>query len=821
MTKRTDIDLYQQSGSSTSITSTPEDAWRQNLRGDTTLSGPRLDSWWTGKKPIYGECPGVNIDGIIRPLALPHLNRCTRKEVLDYFDNTWTLTEVLFSSLQSEEAFYRAPIHHLRHPLIFYYAHPAVFYINKLRLAGILNAGINPYFEQYFEIGVDEMSWDDLSKNLSAFPSVEELTDYRAKAYKIIRNVIESHAGFAHLPINQHSPLWALFMAFEHEHIHLETSSVLIRELPIDLVAKPDAWPNYFPLSHATNSRPRKQQYPESKFIHLNVGTAHIGKPEQWPSYGWDNEYGKRDIVVKPFEATAYLISNAEYWLFVAAGGYQQEKYWSEEGWKWRSFRHAKHPTFWVPDGPSGSNQFKLRLCFDIVPMQWAWPVNVNYHEAKAYCHWRSIQDKTATPYRIATEAEHHRMRTALADDPIMLLSGHEMQAAKFNLSLAYGSEAPVNFTTPSKDGFYDVFGNVWEWCEDHFAALPGFKIHDLYDDFSTPCFDGQHNIIMGGSFISAGDLASKFARYHFRRHFFQHASFRLVKPLQEENHLQTTCLDAPPPHIGSMPCCTINESAELVNKYDEKALLNQYLLLHYGNAEVTHELEPFPANSTGFPQKCAQWLLETAKMNGITLNRALDLGCAVGGASFELAREIKEVIGIDLSSNFIQAANSLKTDGVITFARSDEGEIKTKLKIMLDKKIDRQHVYFQIADATMLPNHFSQFDAVLVANLLCRLPSPKACLTRMFGAHGLVKVGGLLLITSPYSWLEQFTPKSAWLGGKILNNTAIQSIDGLHATLDGHFKLIAEKNIPLVIREHARKYEYIITHGTMWQRIR
>lgn len=110
----------------------------------------------------------------------------------------------------------------------------------------------------------------------------------------------------------------------------------------------------------------------------------------------------------------------------------------------------------------------------------------------------------------------------------------------------------------PSPTGFYDVHGNAWEWTEDHFAPLPDFEIHYLYDDFSTPCFDGWHNTILGavapspflqvtrgahcprhpasgGSWASAGDLASRYARYHFRRHFFQHMGFRYVVTEAEE----------------------------------------------------------------------------------------------------------------------------------------------------------------------------------------------------------------------------------------------------------------------------------------------
>ena len=39
------------------------------------------------------------------------------------------------------------------------------------------------------------------------------------------------------------------------------------------------------------------------------------------------------------------------------------------------------------------------------------------------------------------------------------------------------------------------------------------------------------HSQIIGGSFISTGQLTSKHARYQFRPHFFQHASFRVVVP--------------------------------------------------------------------------------------------------------------------------------------------------------------------------------------------------------------------------------------------------------------------------------------------------
>ena len=66
---------------------------------------------------------------------------------MDYFDNTWTLTEHLFASLQGEAPFYLQAYHHLRHPLIFSYGHVAALYVNKLRVAGLLSEPVNAHFE--------------------------------------------------------------------------------------------------------------------------------------------------------------------------------------------------------------------------------------------------------------------------------------------------------------------------------------------------------------------------------------------------------------------------------------------------------------------------------------------------------------------------------------------------------------------------------------------------------------------------------------------------------------------------------------------------
>ena len=405
---------------------------------ELNLMGMRETKWYTGKLPSPNLCPGVQLDGKL--ISLPQVSweggKVSREQLQAYFDNTWTLTEVLLGGLQGEEAFMRPPAHELRHPMIFYYGHPAALYVNKLRVAGLLKEPINPYFEVLFETGVDEMSWDDLSKNQMKWPSVSEVHVYRRQVYHAVSDLIKSIPDKDLASLSRESPLWALVMGFEHERIHIETSSVLLAELPIQYVRFPEGLPSYHPSAYESTEVIRDpvvgMHYPDNAMLKVEPQSITLGKPKSVPSFGWDNEYGQRTYDVPAFEASKFKITNGEFLHFVRDGGYANKDLWTEAGWKWRAFRNAKWPYFWVREGPQGLNHFRLRLIFDEVPMQWDWPACVNLHEAAAYAKWMSI--KTGKPHRIATELEHHAIR----NDREKVGSGqsvdHIVQATGLNL---------------------------------------------------------------------------------------------------------------------------------------------------------------------------------------------------------------------------------------------------------------------------------------------------------------------------------------------------------------------------------------------------
>jgi len=249
-----------------------------------------------------------------------------RQEILDYFHATFDIDEKLYESLKFDETYYlRAD--RLRHPLIFYFGHTATFYVNKLIIARVIDQRINPAYESMFAVGVDEMSWDDLDERHYDWPTRQQVKEYRDKVRDLMDGLIRSLP--LTLPITWESPWWGIIMGIEHERIHLETSSVLIRQLPLDQVVQLPFWEICSEAGEA----------PENSLVPVTGGIVTLGKGKDHPLYGWDNEYGSHEAEVAPFKAAKYLVSHREFLEFIDSGGYSERQWWSEEGWSWLEFR--------------------------------------------------------------------------------------------------------------------------------------------------------------------------------------------------------------------------------------------------------------------------------------------------------------------------------------------------------------------------------------------------------------------------------------------------------------------------------------------------
>ncbi|UYM16112.1 5-histidylcysteine sulfoxide synthase [Endozoicomonas euniceicola] len=692
---------------------------------------------------------------------MPLLNTGTpeskRQEILNYFCQTYDVYDRLFEVLDSDEAWYMKAIS-LRHPLIFYYGHTATFFVNKLIAARLIENRIDPDIEAMMAIGVDEMSWDDLDDKNYDWPAVEALQAYRQKVRAMVCEFIRGMP--LEIPVQWDSAAWLILMGIEHERIHLETSSVLIRQLPLSCLNNNGSWP----VCNETGAAP------ENTLVALNGGKLKLGKSYDDPLYGWDNEYGSQEVDVAPFKASEYLVSNGEFLAFLNAGGYDTERWWTDEGWAWATFAKARHPEFWVRK----EDCWHYRTLLEEIDMPWNWPVDTNCHEAQAFCRWKS--EVTGKSIQLPTEAEWYCLRGQIDTDlPYW-------EQAPGNINLEYWSSAcPVD---QFRNGnFCDIIGNVWQWTRTPIDAYEGFRVHPYYDDFSTPTFDSKHNLIKGGCWISTGNYGIKDSRYAFRRHFFQHAGFRYV---------ESTASDQ-----------------ETINPYETDTLVSQYLEFHFGQ-------EYFGVSN--YPKRCAE--LCHRLMGSRPMTRALDLGCSVGRSSFELARWFQHVDGIDFSARFISAAAELQKNGKIRYFTPTEGELGefkvASLKVMGLDTTDVNRILFTQGDACNLKPKYCDYDLVFAGNLIDRLTEPLVFLGNI---HERIRPGGFLVLTSPYTWLEDYTHKDKWLGGIRENGEALDTYSALKRVLSLHFEEVQPPvDIPFVIRETARKYQHTVAHCTVWR---
>jgi 5-histidylcysteine sulfoxide synthase/putative 4-mercaptohistidine N1-methyltranferase len=715
-----------------------------------------------------------------------------RAELLRYFHQTCELYERLFDLIRDESSFYERH-EPLRHPLIFYFAHPAVFYLNKLTAGHYVPRRLDPALEAMMAVGVDEMSWDDLNTAHYDWPSVASVRRYRAAMRELVDDFIRTMP--LELPIVWNSPAWVILMGIEHERIHLETSSVIMRQMPLD------------ELRHGAElsaeerrlwgSCPTRGQPPANDWVPVAAAHARLGKRDDDRTYGWDNEYGVEEVDLPAFRAGRRLVSNAEFLAFVNDGGYRDESWWTDEGRGWLHYTRAEHPKFWMRRGEA----FLQRNLLEEIPLPLDWPVEVNCLEAQAYCEW--LAARSGENVRLPTEAHWQVLRDRVTGDQ------PSWKTAPGNLNLEhFASSCPVDAFPQGE--FCDVVGNVWQWTRTPIMPFKGFEVHPLYDDFSVPTFDGRHNLIKGGSWISTGNEALASARYAFRRHFFQHAGFRTI--IEEPGSEAAT--------VGA-------------RLYETDQLVTQYLEFHYFDAAsggfdaASGKLDASPGAVDGgrrtvlgvanFPRACVEATMPHVPAD--RRERCLDIGCSVGRSAFEFARFFGHVDAIDFSARFIQAGVRLQQGDEVLYEIPTEGELTTPRGITLERlglSDVGGRVTFMQGDACNLKDLFTDYDLVFAGNLIDRLYDPTLFLD---GITTRIRPGGLLVITSPYTWLEEYTQKPRWLGGRREHGEPLFTFDGLARSLAGRFEIVHRQDLPFVIRETARKHQHTVAEMTVWRR--
>jgi len=453
-----------------------------------------------------------------------------RDAVVRWYRRNRERSRALFQLL-TDDAFYSQPIS-LRHPIVFYAGHLPAFSFNTLVKRGLGGAAIDPRLETLFARGIDpspdvEGSAADVSlkpvlgdertagqgkPRADGWPHRDEVEQFAAEADRRVLEALEH--GDVERPGH---PLLdrgdAVFTILEHEAMHQETLLYMWQRLPFSQKRRPA---NYRPVVDGC--------VPPAEWIEVPEGRATLGANRGEIPFGWDNELPSSFADVPRFAIERHNVTNGHFLDFVNDGGYEDERWWTPEDWRWIQQESVRHPLFWERE-PQG---WVWRGMFDRIPLPQSWPVYVSHAEAAAYARWRGR--------RLPTEAEYQRAAFGdLGRERLHPWGDEAPTEAHGVFDFASWDPEPAGTHPPGASawGVEDLVGNGWEWTGTRFGPFPGFRAMASYPEYSADFFDGEHFVMKGASPVTARELIRPTFRNWFRAHYpYVYATFRCANTI-------------------------------------------------------------------------------------------------------------------------------------------------------------------------------------------------------------------------------------------------------------------------------------------------
>ena len=175
--------------------------------------------------------------------------------------------------------------------------------------------------------------------------------------------------------------------------------------------------------------------------------------------------------------------------------------------------------------------------------------------------------------------------------------------------------------------------------------------------------------------------------------------------------------------------------------------------------AEIARPDGPHP----GAARRCLARLLQLAPPPPRHAARVLDLGCAAGRTSFELAAACPDalVLGVDLDPGMLLLAHEASR-GTVSYPRRRIGLAydRRRFAVALD---GAGRVDFWACDALALPFAPGVADLAVALNLLDCVPEPARLLAAIAAS---VRPGGRICLATPYDWSTRATAPEHWIGG-------------------------------------------------------
>jgi iron(II)-dependent oxidoreductase len=308
---------------------------------------------------------------------------------------------------------------------------------------------------------------------------------------------------------------YAYRMVLQHEYQHNETilqTLQLKRGRPYSPAARFEARPRAVPAMTAGRGG----------MVRFPGGSVEIGTDDRSEAY--DNERNRHRVVLDPFWIDVNPVTNGDFVTFIAAGGYNVRKYWSDAGWAWVTESGVTAPKYWVwVDGVWISRSMDR-----LGPVNHSHPVcHVSYFEAEAFARFAGKRLPTELEWEAAASWDPHartKRKYPWGDQPATRELANVDQ-------LSFGT-APVGSypRNVSPVGCYGMIGDVWEWTTSELRPYPGFESFP-YSEYSEAFFGTEYRVLRGGSWATRpGAIRNTFRNwdYPIRRQIF--SGFRCAR---------------------------------------------------------------------------------------------------------------------------------------------------------------------------------------------------------------------------------------------------------------------------------------------------
>lgn len=339
------------------------------------------------------------------------------------------------------------------------------------------------FFNSYYEaVGARQQQ---RSRGLITRPSLAEVINYR---HAIDEDVMSTLANGICPEMEA-----IIELGLQHEQQHQE---LFLTDILYNLSLNP-MYPAYRQTVYTHTKKPMAAFSPQpNTMVAYPGGLETIGHAGD--GFGFDNEFPRHQVFLKPYELSSQLVTNADWVAFIKDGGYSNPLLWLSDGWKIVKAEDWQMPLYWIEqDGYKSITLDGLQEVVLNAPVS-----HISYFEADAFARWADKRLPTEAEWEVAARAQK--------------IVGNFAES---------GLNQPAVRTDQESGPLKQIYGDVWEWTASPYSPYPSFKPKTgAVGEYNGKFMNGQY-VLRGGSCVTP----QSHIRATYRNFFYPHQRWQFT----------------------------------------------------------------------------------------------------------------------------------------------------------------------------------------------------------------------------------------------------------------------------------------------------